>query len=327
MNELSLYSGAGGGLLATKWILGWRTTGYVEWNEYCQQIIRARINDGYLDAAPIFGDIRAFLSEGYAERYRDMVDVITAGFPCQPFSTAGKRYGSDDERNMWPATIECIRVVRPRFALLENVPGLLNVGYFGTILGDLAESGYDARWKVLSAAELGAPHKRDRLWIVAYNTQSGDGSICVQSGESEQENIDTDGSCEVMADAECCGFDWEQWWRAAQQFEDGSANVADTESDTARGLSIGENEEVTESGGDGTHVSHTGSARLSQREWTHGEWTHTATARGDWWSVEPGLDRVAHGVAYRMERLRAIGNGQVPAVAGCIWKLLSRLNN
>lgn len=171
LNELSLFTGGGGGLLGTM-LLGWRPIGYVEWDDYCQRVIAARIRDGHLPDAPIFGDIRAFISDGYAASYTGLVDVITAGFPCQPFSVAGKRAGIDDPRNMWPATIECIRVVRPRFCLLENVPGLLIGGYFGTILADLAESGYDVRWRILSAAELGAPHKRDRLWMLATHTSA-----------------------------------------------------------------------------------------------------------------------------------------------------------
>lgn len=167
MNYLSLFTGAGGGDLGMQHLLGFRCRGYVEYEPYCQEVIKARIKDGLLDAAPIFGDIRAFVSEGYAESYQGMVDLITGGFPCQPFSVAGKQRGGNDPRNMWPATIEALRIVRPRYAFLENVPGLLATRYFGRILGDLAESGFDARWKVISAAEVGAPHKRDRLWIMA----------------------------------------------------------------------------------------------------------------------------------------------------------------
>jgi len=168
MKELSLFTGGGGGVVGTK-LLGWTTIGYVEYEKYCQKIIEQRITDGILDAAPIFGDVRKFISEGYAEAYKGMVDVITAGFPCQPFSVAGKGLAEDDPRNMWPQTIEVIRLVRPRYALLENVAGLLAHEYIRQIFGDLAESGYDCRWKVLSAAEVGAPHKRDRLWILAHS--------------------------------------------------------------------------------------------------------------------------------------------------------------
>jgi site-specific DNA-cytosine methylase len=167
MRELSLFTGSGGGVLGSK-ILGWRTLGYVEKEKYCQEIIAQRIRDGIFDDAPIFTDIKLFVEQGFADAYRDCVDVVSAGFPCQPFSVAGKRKGADDERNLWPETMECIRRIRPIFAFLENVPGLLSSGYFGRILGDLAESGYDAEWTVLGADEVGANHRRKRLWILAY---------------------------------------------------------------------------------------------------------------------------------------------------------------
>lgn len=166
MRELSLFTGAGGGLLGTH-LLGWTPIGYVEYDDYCQRVIRQRIDDGILNNAPIFGDIRTFISDGYAASYQGLVDVITAGFPCQPFSAAGKQLGADDPRNMWPATIECIRQVRPRYAFLENVPALLSSGYFGTALGDLAAAGYDTRWCVLGGADVGNIADGKRLWVVA----------------------------------------------------------------------------------------------------------------------------------------------------------------
>jgi DNA (cytosine-5)-methyltransferase 1 len=166
MRELSLFSGAGGGLLGTK-LLGWTHCGYVEYNDYCQKVIRQRILDGILENAPIFGDIRTFIDEGYAASYQGMVDIVTAGFPCQPFSVAGKQKGEDDERNMWPQTRTVISEVRPDRVLLENVPGLLVSGYFGVILDDLASMGYDVKWGVLGADSVGLPHHRARLWMVA----------------------------------------------------------------------------------------------------------------------------------------------------------------
>jgi DNA (cytosine-5)-methyltransferase 1 len=120
-----------------------------------------------LPDAPIFGDIRAFIDQGFARSYQGLVDVVTAGFPCQPFSVAGKRQGEMDERNMWPDTMRCIELVRPQWVLLENVPGLLAHRYFGRILGDLAKAGYDCRWNIISAYEVGAVHQRERLFIVA----------------------------------------------------------------------------------------------------------------------------------------------------------------
>ena len=181
MRELSLFSGGGGGVYGSK-LLGWQTVGYVEFTEYPQKIIAQRIKDGIFDEAPIFSDVRAFVSEGYARSYQGMVDVVSGGFPCQPFSVAGKRAGSDDSRDMWPATMEVIKIVRPSYVYLENVPGLLSaamddesgrlVHYFGAILRDLAEGGYDCRWGVLGADDVGARHHRKRLWIRGVSTDT-----------------------------------------------------------------------------------------------------------------------------------------------------------
>lgn len=262
VRELSLFSGAGGGLLGTK-LLGWEHVGYVEYDEYCQKIIRQRIDDGILDDAPIFGDIRTFNAEGYAVSYQGLVDVITAGFPCQPFSIAGKRAGGNDERNMWPATIDVIRRVRPRYCLLENVPGLLSSGYMGRVFGDLAESGFDAKWRVLSAAECGAPHKRDRLWVVATNTHSGRAYAKQELTQECESTVNSsgDGAKESMANA---------------------------------GRGNGQ-----------------GARRCVGSE-----------TQSTWWGIEPDVDRVANGVAARVDRLKATGNGQVPAVVRAAWELI-----
>ncbi len=170
MNELALFAGIGGGVLGGR-LLGWRTVCYVENDAYCIEVLKARIREGCLCDAPIWDDIKTFDGKPWAG-----LDVITAGFPCQPFSVAGKQKAERDDRNLWPETIRIIRVVRPRYAFLENVPGLLSRshGYFGRILGDLAESGYDARWRIVSAGDAGAPHLRKRLWILAYSPGRGE---------------------------------------------------------------------------------------------------------------------------------------------------------
>ena len=162
LHELALFAGGGGGVLGTK-LLEWRTVCYVEWEREAAGMLKARIKDGILDDSPIWSDAQTF--EG--RPWQGLVDVVTGGFPCQPFSTAGKRLGKDDPRNMWPATVRIIREVKPRWCLLENVPGIIDT-YLGTILGDLAQAGYDAWWGVLSASAVGAPHLRERIWIVAH---------------------------------------------------------------------------------------------------------------------------------------------------------------
>jgi DNA (cytosine-5)-methyltransferase 1 len=211
--ELSLFTGAGGGVLGTK-LLGWRTVGYVEFDDYCQKVLAQRIQDGFLDEAPIFGDIDDFIESGAAKKYKGYVDVVTAGFPCQPFSVAGKKKGQDDSRNKWPQTLAVLCDVRPQYALLENVPGLLTVnggGYFAQILSDLAESGFDARWDCISAAACGAPHRRNRLWILAKSQHPDTYSIGSHrtqeyqygSAESEYEQVSQSGPVrEILADSD-----------------------------------------------------------------------------------------------------------------------------
>jgi DNA (cytosine-5)-methyltransferase 1 len=167
MRELSLFTGAGGGLLGTK-LLGRRHVGYVEWNDHCQKVLAARIRDGFLDEAPIYGDVRAFVSDGYAEAYQGMVDILNAGFPCQFVSVAGMQLVELDPRNMWPPTRDAIRIIRPRKVELENVPGLVTTGYIRRVIADLAAMGYVGLHGCLSAGATGADHKRERVWIAAY---------------------------------------------------------------------------------------------------------------------------------------------------------------
>ena len=168
MNELSLFSGYGGLSLALKLTgIQTRTVAYVEWEKYPQGIIKARIKDGYLDDAPLFGDISTFRGE----QFRGVVDIITAGFPCPPFSQAGLHRGVEDPRNKWPDTLRVIREVRPQYVLLENVPGILTASrkrgtpsYGAVVVGELAETGYDCFWQVIGADDVGAPHRRKR-WL------------------------------------------------------------------------------------------------------------------------------------------------------------------
>lgn len=118
-------------------------------------------------STPNLGDIKKVRWETV-----EPVDVITAGYPCQPFSIAGQRKGQDDDRHLWPYLLQPICVLRPRWLLLENVPGHLSLG-FGQVLGDLAEIGYDTEWDCLPAAAFGAPHLRDRLFVVAHTDREG----------------------------------------------------------------------------------------------------------------------------------------------------------
>ena len=162
MNELALFAGAGGGILGGH-LLGWRTVCAVEWEEYPASVLCARQNDGLLPPFPIWDDVQSFRGEPW----RGIVDVISGGFPCQDISAAGKGVGIDGERSgMWGEMARIIHEVRPRYVFVENSPMLTSRG-LGRVLGDLASMGFDARWGVLGAADVGANHQRDRIWIVA----------------------------------------------------------------------------------------------------------------------------------------------------------------
>ncbi len=163
MNELALFAGAGGGILGAR-LLGWRTVCAVEIDPRRRESLLRRQEEGHIEPFPIWDDIRTFHAGLIAG---EKVDVITAGFPCQPWSTIGPAEGRDSPKNLWPETVRVIREVEPEWCLLENVTGLLNHEYFGQILQDLAEGGRCVRWDCVPASALGAPHPRDRVWIVA----------------------------------------------------------------------------------------------------------------------------------------------------------------
>jgi len=256
LNELALFAGVGGGLLATKCLLGWQTVCYVENGEYPLKVLEARIAEGYLDDAPIWGDVRTF--DG--KPWRGCVDIVTAGFPCQPWAAGGKGAGEDDSRNLWPETVRVIGEVRPTWVLLENSPRLLQVSrkwgrvpYIQQIVGDLAGMGYVGQWGCLSAASLGFEHKRRRLWIVAHASGQG----------------------------------WEVVLRRDVQ----NSATGDAQNGTRKAAV------ALDAVWD----------RLSRLEERLGE---------------PAVFRADDGLAHRVERLAAIGEGQVPTMVKIIWELL-----
>lgn len=253
LNELALFAGAGGGILGGH-LLGWRTVCAVEWNTYAASVLVARQNDGCLAPFPVWDDVQTF--DG--RPWRGVVDVVSGGFPCQDISAAGKGAGIDGERSgMWSHMARIIGEVRPRFVLVENSPLLVGRG-LARVLGDLASLGYDASWCVLGAADVGAPHQRDRIWIIATDA-------------------DSNSKHDVSIDAKVASA---------------SQSVADA--------------------GVERHGAQKGQVRTRR----------DSIVDVGWWLSEPDVGRVADGVAARVDRLKAIGNGQVPQVARVAWQIL-----
>lgn len=149
-----------------------RTVCYVEWAKFPAAVIAARIKDGALDEAPVWDDVGTF--DG--RPWRGKVDLITAGFPCQPVSLAGKRLGMSDERFIWGDIARIIDEVRPGRVLLENVPGIVSADdgrFLDVVLGSLVALGFDCEWDIFSAAETGAPHKRERWFCLGVRSELG----------------------------------------------------------------------------------------------------------------------------------------------------------
>ena len=153
----SLCTGYGGLDLAVEQHFNAETIWCAEYDKHASKIIEKRF-----PGIPNFGDIKQIDWTTVPA-----VDIITAGYPCQPFSQAGQRKGENDPRHIWPEILEAIRHLRPRYAILENVRGHLSLG-FDTVLRDLANIGFDAEWSLVRASEAGAPHQRARLYIVAH---------------------------------------------------------------------------------------------------------------------------------------------------------------
>jgi len=251
LNELALFAGAGGGILGGQ-LLGWRTVCAVEWEQYPASVLCARQNDGLLPHFPIWDDVQTFAGKPW----RGIVDVISGGFPCQDISCAGKGAGINGEKSgMWKEFARIISEVRPQYVFVENSPMLTSRG-LGTVLGDLASMGFDAEWGVLSAADVGANHRRDRIWIIA-------------------------GQRDFLPHAEHDRL------------------------------------------GRGEQMAHSNSAQCERNQRSiREEQKHSDFGGSSWWSTEPNVGRVANGVAARVDRLKAIGNGQVPLCAATAFKLL-----
>lgn len=319
-----------------------RTVCYVERDEYCQRLLRQRMLDGWLQPAPIWDDIKTF--DG--RPWRGLVDFLFGGIPCQPHSIAGKRAGGSDERDLWPDFWRVVCEVGPGVVLVENVPGLLSSdggAMFGSILGDLAAGGYDAEWDCIPAAAVGAPHRRDRVWLVAYARSAPDGQQHSHEGERRDlpqpdpqlANADSRRRASAEHDA---GGDREGGPEGADGAPGSESAMADPQvqsiwSGLCTSEQAGQRGRRPCDGGSEGALPVTIGQRLEKWEGLAGDAgaQQPAVERGGdaagpagWWELGPDVDRVADGVAARVDRLRTIGNGWVPQVAAVVAGRIGR---
>jgi DNA (cytosine-5)-methyltransferase 1 len=294
VNVLELFAGIGGlGLGLER--AGMTVVGQVEIDPFCRRVL-----DRHWPEVPKHDDVRTAVG-WWLGQLRPPVDVVTGGYPCQPESVAGRRRGTGDERWLWPDMARVIHALRPRYVIGENVMGHRTRG-LRFVLRDLERLGYTARAGVVSAGEMGAPHRRQRVFVLAADAGRADGR-----GRGPAVAGD-DGPARPVADAERQpgrarrSRDTAQGARGRDPRRGGvGADVADTESPRRRGRRA--------EGPPGVP----GEARPDQRP---------EPAGGGWWATEPDVGRVAHGVPDRVDRLRALGNAVVPQVAEHVGRLL-----
>ena len=298
MNELELFAGGGGGIYGSL-LLGHTPVCAVEILEYNRRLLLQRQRDGIFPRFPVWDDVCTF--DG--RPWRGLVDIVSGGFPCQDISAAGKGAGINGEKSgLWREMARIVREVRPRYVFVENSPMLLVRG-LGTVLSDLAALGYDCRWTCLSAADCGAPHKRDRIWIVA------DSGGCRQPEK-------TDGKVRQQRPAAAFGTqDGVASWHSDAQSErckESREHRCDEPAQRFGGICADADASII-------------GLERQQQTWPEERATDGPDNGSDSgrWPAEPDVCRVAHGVADWKHRIIALGNGQVPRVRAAAWRILT----
>ena len=268
-----------------------RTICYLEIEVYVQAVLVKAMEEGRLCSAPIWSNVKSF----DARPFRGIVDGITGGFPCQPFSSAGKRKGQEDPRHLWPSIANAIRLCRPGWVFLENVPGLVTLG-LRDVLQDLGQMGYRTTWNIFSAEEVGAPHQRKRVFILArLGNPTGErprGGRENREGEQSEvfgAGLESDAELAHSASAGKHGElrDFKQ--------EKSRSNEYDCNGETIWPARPGE----------------------EQYEWEEPRVTEAQSELGG----------ATHGTQHRVDRLRLLGNGVVPQTAELAWRTLWKKMN
>ena len=267
-----------------------RTVVYVEREAFACANLVAKIEKGQLDAAPVWTDVKTFP----AERFRDRIHLITAGYPCQPFSVAGKRKGHKDPRHLWPAIRNHIETIRPVYCFFENVAGHLRLG-FDAVVRDLDALGYSVQAGLFTAAEVGAPHKRERLFILAYPNLHPNG----QNVKRDEKTQGIQGKHrQTLCRGRITGTSEQLAYPVSTRSQRGRSQ---RNRQRQTGLCNGEADNQTQ-----------WPARPDQQQY---EWEEPRT-------IEPGVCCSIDGYNARVDQIRLCGNGVVPQVAELAWRTL-----
>lgn len=325
----SLFSGIGGFDLAAEW-MGWENAFHCEWNQFCQTILKH-----YWPNATSYEDI----TKTDFSLWRGRIDVLTGGFPCQPYSVAGKQLGTEDERHLWPEMLRAIREIKPPWVVGENVRGLVNWSgglVFEQVQADLEAEGYEVLPFLLPAAGVQAPHKRDRVWFVAYSANARNETVCkstinLDGFKSAANTTSKQGERVQSQEHQTCTQKQREFRRS------------DCPNDCTREVYFdGESVKICKCGyGDFSFITNANGGRQSSKE--HGQnesgffakesfpddWknfpTQSPVCDGDD-GIPSGLDGITF-PKWRNESIKAGGNAIVPQVALQIFKAIQQYSN
>jgi len=293
LNGLALCAGVGGLERGIECIIPQaRTVCYVEGETYPASVLASKMEAGLLPKAPIWSNVRTF--DGHP--WRGKVSFLSGGFPCQPYSTAGKQMADKDPRDLWPEFARIIGEVRPHFIFLENVPNVVKWA-LPRVLKDLSKMGYDAAWCVVAASQVGAPHKRARWFLFAYSNDSSKHVMRFHEAQSSPQEFERNNFSNTNR---------ERWNEIKPNLWSGEFNVE------RRSQKIPHSERIR--GGQNNRFR---KSNESNQDGKRGNF-------GEWWKVEPGMGRMVDGVADWVHRMRACGNGVVPQQAAYAYSILMK---
>jgi DNA (cytosine-5)-methyltransferase 1 len=332
MNHGSLFSGIGGFDLAAEW-MDWTNVFHCEWEEFPRKVLNY-----HFPKSISYGDIK----ETDFTIHRGQIDILTGGFPCQPYSAAGKRLGKEDDRHLWPEMLRAIREIQPRWVVGENVRGLVNWNgglVFEEVQADLENEGYEVQPFILPAASVNAPHRRDRVWFVAYSNKCNDGRASRENeGTSGTERIQERNevrqsveSSEVWRNAEntVCGRQLQRESKQERTKDGQQRNISTRDSDR-----ICAEERVNATDTDSKLPQYQHNSRATKGSNVKKNTTKSPNEPRNWENFptqspvcggDDGIPRELDGITFpkwRNESIKAYGNAIVPQVVYPIFKAI-----
>ena len=308
---LDLFSGIGGFSLGLESTGQFETIAFVEKDEFCQKVLKKNFNN-----IPIESEVRNVKGDRYA------ADIITGGFPCQPFSVAGKRKGTDDDRYLWDETIRVIRECKPRWFIGENVEGIINIQegmVLRQVCDDLEKEGFEVQCLVIPASGIGAWHQRKRVWILAYSEHNGShrskGNETIKSSNEQKKRLSVRDDQDVpnsdsirhrrWSSEGCTNERWSFLPREQEGREMGS------EAQRCNGDDANSNSEGSQGHGVSTHME------TKQRQVSS---ENSIEEQQTWWEAQSSLCRNVNGISYELDkdranRIKSLGNSIVPLIA------------